>query len=242
MPRSTGPVRTYVLLHGAWHGAWCWQKLTPLLEARGAQVHTPTQTGLGERAHLLSPSVGLETFVDDLMQVLVDEDLWDVILVGHSFGGNAITAVADRCPERLRHLVYLDAVIPRSGQSAMSQLSLELQQARRQAAIESSGGLTMPVPDARAFGVSDPDDARWLSAHLTPHPIKTYEDALTLNHPPGHGVPTTYIAVTPDYGPTEKSRDYAKAQPDWNYLELAAGHDAMVTSPEALAEMLWAIE
>lgn len=242
MQPSTGLNRTYVLLHGAWHGGWCWQKLTPLLEARGALVYTPTQTGLGERAHLLSPRIGLETFVDDLMGLFLDEDLWDVILVGHSFGGNAITAVADRCPERLRHLVYLDAVIPRSGRSVMSQLPPELQQARRQAAIDTSGGMTLPVPEASAFGVSDPRDVDWLSAHLTPHPIKTYEEALTLNHPPGNGVATTYLAVTPHYGPTEKSRDYAKAQPHWHYVELAAGHDAMVTSPEALAKILSAIE
>ena len=110
---------TFVLVHGAWHGGWCWRKLTPLLRAAGQEVFTPTLTGLGERAHLGSPDVGLGTHVRDVAQVLWYEDLADVVLVGHSYGGLVIGGVADQVPERLRHLVYLDAFVPEHGQSML---------------------------------------------------------------------------------------------------------------------------
>jgi pimeloyl-ACP methyl ester carboxylesterase len=239
--------KTFVLLHGAWHGGWCWQKITPALRAAGHTVYTPTQTGLGERSHLLSHDVGLETFAQDLINLLVWEDLRDVVLVGHSFGGNAITAAADRMPERIAHLVYLDAIVPLSGQSAFAGMDSELVAQRRTLAQETSGGLTIPVPDPSAFGVTNPKDTAWLKSRCTPHPIATYEQALTLNQAPGNGLPVTYIAVTPHYGPTTASRQYAIArareaqgQGAWRYIEMAAGHDAMVTSPEALTDLLLA--
>ncbi len=238
MPASP---KTYVLLHGAWHGAWCWKRVAPVLRAAGHTVYTPTQTGLGERSHLLTPEVNLETFAKDLINVLIWEDLKDVILVGHSFGGNAITAAADWVPERIGHLVYLDALIPESDKSIFSLLPPEVVQGRRDLAQKTSAGLTIPVPSADKLGVFDPSDAQWVTQMCTPHPIATYESALTFNNPPGNGLPVTYIAVTPHYLPTTSSRDYAKSRTDWTYLEIEAGHDAMVTSPEALNQMLLAI-
>lgn len=239
---NTTSQKTYVLLHGAWHGAWCWKRVTPVLRAAGHEVYTPTQTGLGERSHLLNADVNLETFAQDLINVLVWEDLNDVILVGHSFAGNAITAVADRMPERIRHLVYLDALIPESGKSVFSLLPPEVVQGRRDLAQKTSGGLSIPAPGPDKLGVLDEADAAWIKAKCTPHPIATYEDALTFNNPPGNGLPVTYIAVTPYYAPTTASRDYAKTRTDWTYLEIEAGHDAMVTSPRALNEILLNIE
>src|SRR5437763_6310667 len=100
---------TYVLVHGAWHGGWCWQRVTPLLRAAGHEVYTPTLTGLGERAHLGTPDVGLATHVEDIVTMLEYEDLTDVVLVGHSYAGMVITGVAHAVPSRLTHLVYLDA-------------------------------------------------------------------------------------------------------------------------------------
>src|SRR5438128_128006 len=102
---------TFVLVHGAWHGGWCWKRVTPLLRAAGHEVYATTLTGLGERVHLASPNVGLALHVQDVVGVLEYEDLRDVILVGHSYGGIVISGVADRVPERLRHLVYLDALV-----------------------------------------------------------------------------------------------------------------------------------
>ncbi len=230
--------RTYVLVHGAWHGGWCWKRVREILEAAGHRVYTPTQTGLGERSHLLGPGITLDTFVRDVCNVLVWEDLRDVILVGHSFGGVSITGVADRERNRIAHLVYLDALVLQNGQSPFSVIGEEIAAARREQAVKASGGAWMPPPDPSAFGVVDPEDAAWLHARCTPHPISTYENRLVLDAPVGAGLPVTYIAVTPHYGPGQASRAYARSRLDWTYLEIEAGHDAMVTSPGLLAEEL----
>jgi len=230
--------RAYVLVHGAWHGGWCWKRVRGILEAAGHRVYTPTQTGLGERSHLLGPGITLDTFVRDVCNVLVWEDLRDVILVGHSFGGASITGAADRERNRIAQLVYLDALVLQNGQSPFSVVGEEIAASRRDQAVKASGGVWMPPPDPSAFGVVDPEDAAWLRAHCTPHPVSTYEDRLVLDGPVGAGLPVTYIAVTPHYPPGQASRVYARAQPDWTYLEIEAGHDAMVTSPGLLAEAL----
>lgn len=240
MANSTSP-KTFVLVHGACHGGWCWKKLTPLLQATGHSVYTPTQTGLGERSHLLQPGLGLDVFIEDIANVLIWEDLRDVILVGHSFGGITITGLADRMPDRIRHLVYLDSLIVQDGESPMDILPPEVARARQEESLAISGGLTMAVPSPELFGVTDPADAQWLHERCTPHPMSTYEDRLPLRHAVGNGLPVTYIAVTPYYGPTTSSREYAKSRNDWTYLEMAAGHDAMVTNPQDLASLLLAI-
>jgi pimeloyl-ACP methyl ester carboxylesterase len=230
--------QAFVLIHGSWHGGWCWVRVAKLLRAQGHRVFTPTQTGLGERSHLLTPGIGLGTFVTDLVHVLEWEDLTDVVLVGHSFGGVAITGAADQVPRRIRHLVYLDSLILRDGESAFSVFPPEVVASRRRLAQESSGGLSIPVPDASAFGITDPADAAWVKGRCTPHPISTYEDPMVLKNPLGNGLPVTYVAVTPEYGPTAASRTLAKEQAGWKYVELAAGHDAMVTTPNGVAEIL----
>src|SRR5262249_21902502 len=108
---------TFVLVHGAWHGGWCWQKVIPFLEAAGHEVHAPTLTGLAERASELSPDVGLDTHIQDIVGLLEEKNLNGVILVGHSYGGMVITGVVDQVPERIAHLVYLDTFVPRNGES-----------------------------------------------------------------------------------------------------------------------------
>lgn len=233
--------KTYVLLHGAWHGGWCWKRVEEPLRAAGHRVFTPTQTGVGERSHLLSKNVTLDTFVTDLVNVLEWNDLNDVVLVGHSFGGIGITGAAARVPQRIRHLVYLDSLILQDGQSPFSVIPPEVAAARRKLAQEFSGGLSMPVPDPKAFGVTDPQDTAWLKAKCTPHPLSTYEDVFKLKGPVGNGLPATYIAVKPDYAPLAASRAFAKGQSGWRYLEIDAGHDAMVTSPRALTEILLSV-
>ncbi|ARU05718.1 hypothetical protein CCO03_14420 [Comamonas serinivorans] len=248
---TTSAKPTFVLLHGAYHGGWCWRDVAARLRAAGHAVFTPTQTGVGERAHLLSRDIAIDTFVDDLANVLHFEDLHDVVLVGHSFGGNAITGVADRMPERLRHVVYLDAMIPVAGQSVLSTMPAHVAAKVRDAAQASSGGVSMAVPAVKFFGISDEAQAAWVSARCTPHPLSTYDTPITLNHPVGHGVPCTYIAVTPHFAPTSVSRDQARAwaeqhaqaapaagQSRWHYVEMAAGHDAMVTHPAELSALL----
>lgn len=237
--RSRPPL---VLVHGAWHGAWCWRRVLPLLQDAGFPTYTVTLTGLGDRAHLLSPAVGIETLVTDVASLIETEELTDVVLVGHSFGGVPITGVADRIPWRLRHLVYLDAVVIADGQCAFDQVPPDVVAARREAALASSGGLSLPVPPAEAFGVFELDDAAWLARRLTPHPLRTYEDRLHLAHPFGAGLPKTYITCTdPIYPALQRSRDRVADDPSWLRRNIATGHDAMVTAPAALATMLMEI-
>ncbi|MDB5852444.1 MAG: hypothetical protein JWR22_485 [Herminiimonas sp.] len=233
-------MKTYVLVHGAWHGAWCWRDVASGLRQAGHRVFTPTQTGSGERAHLLSRDITLDCYVRDVVNLLEAEDLSDVVLVGHSFGGISISGAADRVPHRIRHLVYLDALILNDGQSAFSMIPADVV-AMRRALATASGGVSIPVPDPAAFGVTVPEQAAWLRKECTPHPLSSYEDVFRLKGVVGNGLPATYVAVTPHYVPTTASRDYAKAREDWHYAELEAGHDAMVTTPGSLIEILLGI-
>jgi pimeloyl-ACP methyl ester carboxylesterase len=233
--------RTFVLVHGAWHGGWCWDKVAPILRARGHKVATPTQTGLGERSHLLSKSITLDVFVDDMVNVVKWEELSDIVLVGHSFGGSAISGVADRTRDRVRQLIYLDALMLENGRSPFSMLPKEIVEARMKAAEDSSGGLSLPAPRAAAFGVTDPQQAAWVEARLTPHPLSTFTSPLKLGNKVGNGVPASYIVCTdPIYGPLQASRDWAKAA-GFRMAEIKTGHDAMVTEPERLSDMLEAM-
>lgn len=236
--------KTYVLLHGAWHGGWCWRDVAAGLRALGHHVATPTQTGLGERAHLLSAQITLDTFVTDLVQHIEAEELEDVILVGHSFGGLGITGAADRIPERLRHLVYLDAMVLENGQSAWGRMPPEIVAERRRALQEQGAGIAAPIPPVAAFGIPESHPhAEWVRRRLTPHPAGTYQTPLRLDHPVGNRLPCTYIACTdPWYAALASARDWVKARPDWAWQEIATGHDAMVTAPEALTSMLHRIE
>jgi pimeloyl-ACP methyl ester carboxylesterase len=231
--------QTFVLVHGAWHGGWCWVRVAERLRSAGHRVFTPTQTGLGERRHLLSKDITLDTFVADIVNVIEVEELSNVILVGHSFGGNAISGVADMMPARIKHLVYLDALIVEGGKSPSDVVPPDIVAARKKAAEESSGGLTMPVPAPSAFGIANPSDIEWMKRRLTPHPISTYESPLNIKGPVGNNLPRTYIVCTKPLSESlEPSRQRVKSQPGWQWLEIAAGHDAMVTAPEELTRML----
>ena len=230
---------TFVLLHGMFHGAWCWDRVAPRLRAAGHAVWTPVQTGVGERAHELHAGITLQTFVDDIVAMLEREDLVAAVLVGHSFGGHAITGAADQVPGRIRHLVYLDAVFPRSGVSPLDG-SLPAVAAQRRAAA--AGGLGIPPPEPSVFGVPDGPDADWVRRHLTPQPFGSLDTAITFREPAGNGLPATYVACTdPAYPPLAHARQAARAQPGWTWRELATGHDAMVTAPAALADLLMEI-
>src|SRR5919205_1150033 len=235
--QAPGGAKTYVLLHGAWHGGWCWRPVADALRAQGHWVFTPTQTGVGERKHLLSREITLDSFVTDLANVIEAEDLQDIILVGHSFGGLAISGVADRMPERIRHLVYLDSLILEGGQSPFGVLPPEVVASRRKLVEEQGNGIAIPAPPVTAFGIpEDHPSAAWVRRHLTPHPVGTYESPLKLTKPVGNGRPRTYIqCVNPVYAPLEPVRQWVKRQQGWAWKEIAAGHDAMVTNPAELA-------
>lgn len=232
---------TFVLLHGAFHGGWCWSRVAGLLRDAGHLVFTPTQTGLGDRAHLLSVDITLTTFVDDVVAVLETEELTEVVLVGHSFGGAAITGAAERVPERIRHLIYLDSALPQDGRSPLDLGLPEVAVARRRLGA-ATGGVSISPPEPSVFGVPDGPDADWVRRRMTPHPFGAMATSLRLHKPLGNGLPATYIACTdPVYAPLAWARAIARVQPGWGWRDLAAGHDAMVTAPRETADLLMEI-
>lgn len=233
-----GSPLTFVLVHGAYHGGWCWVKVADGLRSDGHRVFTPTLTGMGERAHLLSTRPNLETWIEDIAQVFRFEDLSDVILVGHSFSGSIVSAIADRMPERLRRIVYLDAMLLKSGQSPGDISPPGLIEMYEERARNNDGIATLPNPPEH-YGVTDPEMAAWFRGKLTPHPIQTYLDRLELRHPLGNGVPATYIACSDPFFPTTlNSRTLARSMPGWTYLEIPTAHNAMTLAPEMLTALL----
>jgi pimeloyl-ACP methyl ester carboxylesterase len=235
--------KTYVLVHGGFHGSWAWKDVAFRLRALGHTVYTPTLTGLGERSHLMAIKPTLDIFIEDVAQVLRFEDLEDVILVGHSFAGSVVSGVADRMADRLRHLVYLDAIVLKSGQSPMDLVDPGMIERYRQRAYATSGGLTVPPNEPDYFGILDPVQAAWLKTKLSPHPFQTYLDKLALAHELGNGVPVTYIACTnPALAATSRSRELAQSLPGWTYLEIPTAHNAMMLMPAELTSMLAAID
>lgn len=230
--------RTFVLVHGVWHGGWCWSRVADILRARGHRVTAPTQTGLGERSHLVSPDITIGTFVEDIVQHLQFEDLRDVVLVGHSFGGIPITGAADAAPDRIAKLIYLDAIMLASGETWLSLLPEDMARDRTELAQRTSGGLSLPPAPAESFGVTRPADIAFVEARLTPHPFKTFTTALDLKNPVGNALPAAYIQCTdPPYRPAGVALERARTF-GWPVDAIATGHDAMVTEPVALADVL----
>jgi len=230
---------TFVLIHGAWHGGWCWRRVIDILRSGGHAVFAPTLTGFGERVHLTRPGLTIEDLATDIINVINAEELNDVILAGHSFGGNVVSAVADRLPERLKHLVYIDTLVLRNGENGFSPLGPAIVAQRMELAEKTSGGLTIPSPPPEAFGVTDSADGDWLRRQLTPLPLNCYQAPIRLNHGLGNGVSKTYIAcVSPVYEPARHTHNWVKSESDWRYLELSTGHDAMVINPPGLAKLL----
>jgi pimeloyl-ACP methyl ester carboxylesterase len=230
---------TFVLVHGLFHGAWCWRRVVDPLRAAGHRVYPLTLTGLGERAHLLSDRVSLDTFVADVIGVLESEELTDVILVGHSFGAVPVLGVADAMPERLLHLILIDGLLPVPGRSLFDVLPPDVVADRRRRALEFSAGMSLPPVPAAVFGITDPDDIAWVDRRLAPHPLRTYSDPFEIRHPLGNGLPCSYLACTdPPYAPLATSHERARARTDWSWHELPTGHDVMIIAPDLLLDQL----
>jgi pimeloyl-ACP methyl ester carboxylesterase len=227
---------TFVLVHGAWHGGWCWDRVAAPLRAAGHEVHAPTLTGLSERAHLLSPTVGLDTHTEDVVRLLDVLDLRDVVLVGHSYAGQVVTAVADRRPRRLARRVYLDAFVGTDGESARSLLPETVEHHWATSAAERGFGWLVPVRELSVLGVTEQSDVDWLLPRLTPHPWKTYTDPLRLTGAVDR-VPAAFIECVSWLRVFGAQADRARAR-GWPVDELDTGHEAMVTAPTELAELL----
>ncbi|HEY3700282.1 MAG TPA: alpha/beta hydrolase [Spongiibacteraceae bacterium] len=231
--------KTYVLVHGAYQGGWCWKFVAELLRAQGHIVFTPTLTGLGEREHLAALNPDLDMHIADIVQVLTVEELRDVILVGHSLGTAIISGVADCMPEVIRHLVFLDGMILQPGQSVLDGAPERTHEFYRSLKINNGGTGVVPIPPLEFFGMNIPEYIEWLMRRVTPQPVETFFSKMQLNHPLGNGKPITYITCTnPFFKQTEASRAYAKSRTDWQRLEIATGHIAMISAPEQLTQIL----
>jgi pimeloyl-ACP methyl ester carboxylesterase len=235
---------TFVLVPGAWMGGWSWKYLTPLLRAAGHDVYTPTLTGLGERAHLASPDVDLDLHLRDVINVIEYEGLTDVLLLGHSYAGFVVTGVADRVPDRIRNLIYLDTGVASGGKSVFETVGDEFRQMVEEAARASGDGSGWPIPPAETLGsfisvdgISDAD-LRWFYAKATAHPVGTLRQPLELQHQGTPPFGRTMISCTSGRsGPTPWA-EHARTSPDWGYAEIATGHWPMFSTPERLAEIL----
>jgi pimeloyl-ACP methyl ester carboxylesterase len=231
---------TYVLVHGGGHGGWCYQRVARMLRSAGHEVYAPSLTGLAERSHLLGPHVDLDLHIQDIVALLHYDDLKDVILVGHSYGGMVITGVADRAADRVGRVVYLDAATPVNGQSLVDVAGPIIEAVRPYGqTVDGVELVLLPGPGAGAlYGVTDPDDLAWMEERLTGHPWKCFEQPLKLtNEPAFNALPQYHIVCTSTLATRDEDlmREAREAGRLW---DIDTGHDLMITEPEAVTNAL----
>jgi pimeloyl-ACP methyl ester carboxylesterase len=228
---------TYVLVHGAWHGSWCWKRVRKALQAQGHEVFTPTLTGVGERSHLLSPQVNLETHIHDVVNLMRWEELSNVVLCGHSYGGAVISGVVDRVPDRIGALVYLDAFVLEDGRSLHDDLPSDQRKAQLEGVRLHGEGWKVPPIPAAVFNVNA-KDAAWMDHQCTMQPLATFEQPLRLSGGIDAVKNVTFVLATGYNGsPFMPSYERAKAK-GWKTLSVACGHDVMLDMPEELTTIL----
>jgi pimeloyl-ACP methyl ester carboxylesterase len=227
---------TFLVCHGAWSAGWAWKKMHPLMAAAGHRLVTPTYTGLGEREHLADPSNDLETHIQDILAVIKYEDLRDIVLIGHSYGGMVATGVADHARDRIAQLIYLDAFVPRDGQSLFDLLPPEAVRHMRENAKAGDGWRVPPNP-------TPPDtsdaDLKWIAERRLPQSIKCFEMPLPLSGA-GTAMPRSYIYCTRTSAadPFQRFAERAQSEAGWRYFEIDASHSPHVTAPGTLAALL----
>lgn len=219
---------TFVLVHGAWHGGWCWKRVARLLREAGHSVYAPTLSGVGERSHLLDPAIDLSTHVLDVVNEIKWKELDDFVLVGHSYGGMVVTGVAEQCEAKIRSIVYLDAFIPQNGQSLYDIVG---------GAHDAVDGVVQPLT-AEFFAVNSSDRA-WVDAMTTPQSEATFAQRLEITGAFGRIAKKTYVrALQGAIPPFQIIADRLRQQGGWNYLEVDCGHDVMIDDPAAIATIL----
>lgn len=237
----------FVLVHGAWHGGWCWRDVVPQLTGAGHRVHAVTLTGVGERMHLMTPAITLETHITDVANAIEMEEMDQVVLVVHSYGGMIGTAIADRMPQRLRHLVYVDAVVPKPGESWASTHASATREARLVAA-EASPDFSFPPPDPAIFGLSA-SQYEWVKRRQTPHPGHTYQATLDFDPRRVAAIPRTFVSCTaPALATIDAVRQRVTDRSFWDgawhsgggarIVEMKTGHDPMISAPAEFARLL----
>ena len=232
-----------MLVHGAWGGAWIWQRVLGPLRAAGHAVHAVTLTGDGERAHLRTPGISLQTHVADVLGLVEAEELQGIVLVGHSYGGMVITGAADRLLQRnagvITQMVYIDAMVPLPGESWGEQHSAEVVAARSAAAL--ANGNALPPPDPAGFGLNG-TDRDWLRRRQVPHPFGPYREPLHFDRARWAALPRCFIDCTqPAYPTIAPMRERVRQMAGFEVIEMATGHCPMVSEPAALAGHLLAL-
>jgi pimeloyl-ACP methyl ester carboxylesterase len=235
--QSSSP-KTFVLVHGAWHGGWCWRQVSDALAKQGHRVFSPTLTGLGERSHLISKDVNLTTHITDVANVFKYENLSDVVLVGHSYGGIIISGVAEQIPDKISSIVFLDAFLPEDGETLLAKSSPGFVKAIN-TAIE-TGQVGIKPPPAAAFGVQESARA-WVDSKTTAQPVGTYTERAVFKGGRNKIAKKTYVRAN-GYKSTTFDGNLAKvkAAGDWKIHELDIGHDLMVVDPERVASLILA--
>lgn len=238
---------TYVLVAGGGQGGWCYRRVTPLLEAEGHKVYAPSLTGLGDRRHLLTPEVDLNTHVEDIVNLLFFEDLREVVLVGHSYAGMVITGAADQALDRVAKLVYVDAVQPTDGQSVIDAIATVLKpmvRAHRDTAEKIDGVELVMIPgqnpaDYLFGGVEDPEDRAWMAERLTPNPWVCFDQPLRLSNGAAvAALPTYYLGATTTLSVQDDQAAIETARSQGRLWEIDSGHELMMTEPEWFANAL----
>lgn len=246
-PQAAGKVAmnkkaTFVLVHGAWYGGWCWKKVVPCLTSAGCAVYTPTLSGFGERRHLVNAGTGLDTHIQDIISMIEFEGLNDVILVGHSYAGFVITGVADKIPGCISKVVYLDAMLPEDGKAMIDYLAPEIVRKYRDYLNASTNGLLVPfgaVATLKDHGVTDPMDVAWMTPRMTDLPYGAFTQQIRVSTalPQFINERGVYISTSdrPHFVVASKR---AAARGLKLFVMTGAGHGCMVTQPAKLAEIL----
>ena len=230
--------QTFVLVHGAWHGGWCWRDVRNHLQDQGHRVFTPTLTGHGERIHLRHPDVNLDTHVQDIINAIEWEELENVVLVGHSYAGVIISGVCDAMKDRSAHAIYLDAGVPKDGDQVINGRDME---DIKEIFGPLEGGYLANAPNT-SFGIPDsmPEKLAWLRRRLTQQLTGTWLQKISLPNGGSDGLPRTFIFCNDRPQMTEQQTARLqgfKDDPTWDYMELPCGHDSMVILPVETAQM-----
>jgi len=237
-------VADFLLIHGAWHGGWCWDRVVTLLEQQGHRVSAPTLAGLEQDRLEKVDEIGLGTHAEDIVEAVRSFRSPDLVVAGHSYAGFPLTAAADRLRGEVSRYLYLDAGVPEQ-MSAGSDFAwcdgvpLEQRKRRLAALVDQGLGTVLPPPPPEAFGVTRDEDLRLLEEKLRPMPAGTFTDRVTLRAGGTEGLPRTYVhSVKPAYAPLGGTPSRLAGDPTWDFRELASGHDSMLSDPEAVAAML----
>jgi pimeloyl-ACP methyl ester carboxylesterase len=228
----------FVLVHGAWHGSWCWKRVRSSLQVAGHEVFTPTLTGLGERSHLLAREIDLETHILDVLNLIRWEELSDVVLCGHSYGGAVVTGVADRVPERIRALVYLDAFVPDDNETVLQHVPAAQREQMLELTRNIGEGWKVPPIPAEVFNVNE-QDRDWVNSQCTFHPIETFRQRIRLSGGIRQIEKIVFIRASGfvEGSPFPPFEEKARAA-GWKTLKMACGHDVMLDQPQQLTAAL----